>query len=60
MTAWFLFVQGINDTKVLESQAIELSKDLKAADDQTQLVLVAHIGHMFAQVGPAPIDPSLR
>jgi len=55
-----LIVQGVNDTKVLESQAIELYKDLKAAGDQTQLVLVANMGHMFVQTGPRPIYPTLR
>ena len=55
-----LIVQGVNDTKVLESQAIELNKDLKTAGDQTQLVLVRNMGHMFEQVGSKPIDPSLR
>jgi len=55
-----LIVQGVNDTKVLESQAIELYKDLKAAGDQTQLVLVANMGHMFVQTGPQPIYPTLR
>jgi acetyl esterase/lipase len=55
-----LIVQGVNDTKVLESQAIELNKDLKAAGDQTQLVLVRNMGHMFVQAGSKPIDPSLR
>jgi acetyl esterase/lipase len=55
-----LIVQGYNDTTVLRSQSIELYRDLKAADDQTQLVLVQNMGHMFMQVGPKPIDPSLR
>jgi acetyl esterase/lipase len=55
-----LLVQGYNDTKVLRSQSIELYRDLKAADDQAQLVLVQNMGHMFMQVGPKPIDPSLR
>jgi acetyl esterase/lipase len=55
-----LIVQGVNDTKVLESQAIELYRDLKAAGDRTQLVLVRNMGHMFAQVGSQPIRPSLR
>jgi len=54
-----LIIQGVNDAKVLESQSIELYNDLKAAGDQTQLVLVQNMGHMFAQVGPKPIDPSL-
>jgi acetyl esterase/lipase len=55
-----LIVQGVNDTKVLESQSIELYRDLKAAGDQTQLVLVKNMGHMFAQAGSKPIDPNLR
>ena len=55
-----LIVQGVNDTKVLESQSIELYGDLKAAGDQTQLVLVQNMGHMFMRVGPKPLDPSLR
>jgi acetyl esterase/lipase len=55
-----LIIQGVKDQKVLESQAIELYRDLKAAVDQTQLVLVRNMGHMFMQVGPQPIDPTLR
>ena len=55
-----LLVQGYNDTKVLRSQSMELYRDLKAAHDQTQLVLVQNMGHMFMQVGSKPIDPSLR
>jgi len=55
-----LLVQGVNDTTVLKSQSIELYRDLKAAGDQTQLVLVQNMGHMFVQVGPKPLDPSLR
>ncbi len=55
-----LLVQGVNDAKVLKSQAIELYRDLKAKGDPTELVLVQNMGHMFAQVGPKPIDPSLR
>jgi acetyl esterase/lipase len=55
-----LLVQGVDDTKVLKSQSIELYRDLKAAGDQTQLVLVQNMGHMFAQAGPKPLDPSLR
>jgi dipeptidyl aminopeptidase/acylaminoacyl peptidase len=53
-------VQGVDDTKVLKSQSIELYRDLKAAGDQTQLVLVQNMGHMFAQAGPKPLDPSVR
>jgi dipeptidyl aminopeptidase/acylaminoacyl peptidase len=55
-----LLVQGENDTKVLKSQSIELYRDLRAAGDQAQLVLVRHMGHMFVQVGPKPLDPNLR
>ncbi len=55
-----LLVQGVNDTKVLKSQSIELYRDLKAAGDQTQLILVQNMGHMFMQVGPKPLDPSLQ
>jgi len=55
-----LIIQGINDTKVLKSQSIELYADLKAAGDRTQLVLVRNMGHMFVQAGSKPIDPSLR
>ena len=55
-----LLVQGENDTKVLKSQSIELYRDLKAAGDQTQLVLVRNMGHMFMRVGPKPLDPNLR
>jgi len=55
-----LLVQGIDDSLVLKSQSIELYRDLKAAGDQTQLVLVQNMGHMLMQVGPKPIDPSFR
>jgi acetyl esterase/lipase len=55
-----LLVQGVDDTKVLKSQSIELYRDLKAAGDRTQLVLVQNMGHMFMQVGGKPLDPSLR
>ncbi len=54
-----LLVQGVDDTKVLKSQSIELYRDLRAAGDKAQLVLVQNMGHMFMQVGPKPIDPSL-
>ena len=54
-----LLVQGVDDTKVLKSQSIELYGDLKAAGDGAQLVLVQNMGHMFMQVGSKPIDPSL-
>ncbi|HLX88899.1 MAG TPA: alpha/beta hydrolase [Acidimicrobiales bacterium] len=55
-----LIIQGSADTKVLDSQALELFGDLKAAGDKTELVMVQHMGHMFAQVGSYPIQPSLR
>ena len=55
-----LLVQVVNDTKVLESQSVELYTDLKAGGDPTQLVLVQNMGHMFEHVGPKPLDPSLR
>lgn len=54
-----LLVQGVDDTKVLKSQSIELYGDLKAAGDSAQLLLVQNMGHMFMQVGPKPLDPSL-
>jgi len=54
-----LVVQGVDDTKVLESQSIELYGDLRAAGDQAQLVLVQNMGHMFVQVGPKALDPSI-
>jgi acetyl esterase/lipase len=55
-----LLLQGAEDTKVRKSQSMELYKDLKAAGDQTQLLLVQNMGHMFMQVGPKPLDPSMR
>lgn len=55
-----LLVQGVDDSTVLKSQSIELYRDLKAAGDPTQLVLVQHMGHMLEQVGPRPLDPSVR
>jgi len=54
-----LIIQGVNDATVLESQSVELYSDLTAAGDQTQLVMVQNMGHMFVQVGSKPIDPSL-
>lgn len=54
-----LLVQGVDDKLVLKSQSIELYRDLKAAGDPTQLVLVRNMGHMFAQVGPRPINPGI-
>jgi acetyl esterase/lipase len=55
-----LLVQGVDDTIVLKSQSIELYGDLKAVGDQTQLVLVQNMEHMFVQVGSRSLDPSLR
>lgn len=55
-----LVIQGVDDTKVLKSQSIELYRDLKAAGDHTQLVLVQNMGHMFVQAGPKPLNPSLQ
>ena len=54
-----LIVQGVDDAKVIESQSTELYDDLRAVGDQTQIVLVQNMGHMFVQVGSRPIDPSL-
>jgi dipeptidyl aminopeptidase/acylaminoacyl peptidase len=50
---------GINDTNVPESQSVQLYDELHAAGDQTQLILVQNMGHMFVQVGPQPISPGL-
>ncbi|MGO8960005.1 MAG: alpha/beta hydrolase fold domain-containing protein [Streptosporangiaceae bacterium] len=55
-----LLIQGADDTKVLKSQSIELYRDLKAAGDHTQLVLVQNMGHMFTHAGPKPLNPSLQ
>src|SRR3974390_1596957 len=46
-----LIVQGTADTPVPESQSAELHQKLSAFGDQTQLILVQHMGHMFAQAG---------
>jgi acetyl esterase/lipase len=54
-----LIIQGTADTTVPESQSAELHHKLSAFGDQIQLILVQHMGHMFAQVGSQPIDPSL-
>jgi acetyl esterase/lipase len=54
-----LIIQGVNDTTVPESQSIQLYNELTAAGDQTQLILVHNMGHMFMQVGSEPITPSL-
>ena len=53
-----LIVQGTADTTVPESQSAELNRKLSASGDQTQLILVQNMGHMFAQAGSQPIDPS--
>ena len=55
-----LLIQGAQDTKVRKSQSVELYRDLKAAGDETQLLVVENMGHMFVQVGPKPLDPGLR
>jgi acetyl esterase/lipase len=55
-----LVIQGADDTTVLKSQSIELYRDLKAAGDTAQLVLVRNMGHMFVQVGSKPIDPNFQ
>ena len=54
-----MIVQGVNDTNVPESQSIQLYDELTAAGDQTQLILVQNMGHMFVQAGSEPIAPSL-
>ncbi len=54
-----MIIQGVNDTNVPESQSIQLHDELAAAGDQTQLILVQNMGHMFVQVGSDPIAPSL-
>jgi acetyl esterase/lipase len=54
-----LIVQGRADTTVPESQSVELYRKLSASGDQTQLILVQNMGHMFVQAGSRPIDPSL-
>ena len=53
-----LIVQGAADTAVPASQSAELYQKLSALGDRTQLLLVSNMGHMFAQVGSQPIDPS--
>jgi acetyl esterase/lipase len=55
-----LIIQGVKDTQVPESQSVQLYDELAAAGDQTQLVLVQNMGHMFVQVGSDPIAPSLK
>jgi len=54
-----LIIQGVNDTQVPESQSVQLYDELTAAGDQTQLILVQNMGHMFVQAGSEPITPSL-
>ncbi len=54
-----LIIQGVNDTQVPESQSVQLYDELTAAGDQTQLILVQNMGHMFVQAGSGPITPSL-
>jgi len=54
-----LIIQGVNDATVPESQSIQLYHELAAAGDQTQLILVQNMGHMFVQAGSEPIAPSL-
>jgi dipeptidyl aminopeptidase/acylaminoacyl peptidase len=54
-----LIIQGVNDTNVPESQSIQLYNALRGSGDQTQLILVQNMGHMFVQVGSQPINPSL-
>jgi len=53
-----LIIQGTADTTVPESQSAALYGKLSAAGDQTQLILVQNMGHMFAQVDYVPIYPS--
>jgi acetyl esterase/lipase len=55
-----LLIQGVDDTTVLESQSIELYRDLTAVGGRTQLLLVRHMGHMFMQVGQTPFEPNLK
>jgi len=61
-----LIIHGVDDACpspnpcVPVSQSIQFYSQLSAAGDKTQLVLVQNMGHMFAQVGPSPIDPSLE
>jgi len=55
-----LLIQGMNDSTVPMSQAVEFYNALAAAGDRTQLIMVQNMGHMFVQVGSNPIDPSLQ
>ena len=54
-----MIIQGVDDTNVPESQSIQFYEKLTAAGDQTQLILVQNMGHMFVQAGSEPISPSL-
>ncbi len=60
-----LIIHGVDDACpspnpcVPVSQSIQLYNQLTEAGDQTQLVLVQNMGHMFVQVGSQPINPSL-
>ena len=54
-----MIIQGVDDTNVPESQSIQLYEELTAVGDQTQLILVQNMGHMFVQAGSEPISPSL-
>jgi len=60
-----LIIHGVDDACpspnpcVPESQSIQFYDQLKAMGDETQLVLVQNMGHMFVQVGPQSINPSL-
>lgn len=54
-----MIVQGTEDRTVPESQSVELYNKLLAAGDQTQLVLINNMGHMWRQVGLNPIDPPM-
>ena len=55
-----MIIQGVDDMNVPEAQSIQLYNELRAAGDQTQLILVQNMGHMFVQEGPEPISPSLE
>jgi acetyl esterase/lipase len=54
-----LIIQGVDDAKVPPAQSTELYNELRSAGDRAELVLVQNMGHMFAQVGPNPVRPSL-
>jgi acetyl esterase/lipase len=55
-----LLVHGVEDPMVLVSQSVELYRDLESAGDQAQLISVQNMGHMFTQVGPKPLAPTLQ